>query len=39
MERFFTDLEEAEAAAFYRRTGTLGRVLMGIEREGFALPS
>ena len=39
MERFFLDLEQAEAAAFYRRTGTVGRVLMEIEREAFALPS
>ncbi len=39
MERFFTDLEQAEAAAFYRRTGTLGRVFMGIERDALALPS
>jgi TorA maturation chaperone TorD len=39
MERFFTDLEQAEAAAFYRRTGTLGRVFIGIEREALALPS
>jgi len=39
MERFFIDLEQAEAAAFYRRTGTVGRVLIGIEREAFALPS
>ena len=27
MERFFLDLEQAEGAAFYRRTGTVGRVL------------
>jgi TorA maturation chaperone TorD len=37
--RFFADLEQAEAADFYRRVGTLGRVFMGIETEGFALPS
>jgi TorA maturation chaperone TorD len=37
--RFFTDLENAEAADFYRRIGTLGRVFMEIESEAFALPS
>jgi TorA maturation chaperone TorD len=39
MERFFTDLEQAEAADFYRRVGTLGRVFIAIEQEAFALPS
>jgi TorA maturation chaperone TorD len=39
MERFFSDLEQAEAAELYRRTGTLGRVFIGIEREALALPS
>lgn len=39
MERFFSDLEQAEAADFYRRVGTLGRVFMTIERQAFALPS
>jgi TorA maturation chaperone TorD len=39
LERFFTDLEQAEAAELYRRIGTLGRVFIGIEREAFALPS
>jgi len=39
MERFFSDLEQAEAADFYRRVGALGRVFMAIEREGFVLPS
>jgi TorA maturation chaperone TorD len=38
MERFFIDLEAAEAAEFYRRIGTLGRVFIAIEREAFALP-
>ena len=38
MERFFIDLEEAEAAELYRRIGTLGRVFIAIEREAFALP-
>ena len=37
--RFFADLERAEAANFYRRVGTLGRVFMDIETEAFALPS
>lgn len=39
IERFFSDLEQAEAARFYRRVGTLGRVFMEIETEAFALPS
>jgi TorA maturation chaperone TorD len=39
MERFFADLEQAEAAELYRRIGTLGRVFIGREREAFALPS
>ena len=37
--RFFADLEQAEAADFYRRLGTLGRVFMEIETEAFALPT
>jgi TorA maturation chaperone TorD len=37
--RFFADLERAEAAEFYRRIGTLGRVFMEIETEAFALPA
>jgi TorA maturation chaperone TorD len=37
--RFFTDLEQASEADFYRRVGTLGRVFVVIEREGFALSS
>jgi TorA maturation chaperone TorD len=37
--RFFADLERAEEADFYRRVGTLGRVLIDIETEAFALPS
>ena len=37
--RFFADLERAEAADFYRRVGTLGRVFVDIETEAFALPS
>jgi TorA maturation chaperone TorD/DNA-binding transcriptional regulator YdaS (Cro superfamily) len=39
MGRFFSDLEQAEAAGFYRRVGTLGRVFMEIETAAFALPS
>ena len=35
--RFFTDLEHAEAADFYRRVGTLGRVFFEIESEAFRL--
>lgn len=37
--RFFADLERAEAANFYRRIGTLGRVFMEVETQAFALPS
>jgi TorA maturation chaperone TorD len=37
--RFFADLEGAEAADFYRRIGTLGRVFIEIETEAFALPA
>jgi TorA maturation chaperone TorD len=37
--RFFTDLESAEAADFYRRVGTLGRIFVDIEAVAFALPS
>lgn len=37
--RFFADLERAEAAHFYRSVGTLGRTLIALEAEGFALPS
>jgi len=35
--RFFADLEKAEAAAFYRRVGALGREFMAIESEAFTL--
>ena len=34
--RFFTDMERAEAADFYRHLGTLGRVFIDIETEAFA---
>ena len=37
--RFFGDLEQAEAADFYRNVGTLGRLFVDIETEAFALPS
>lgn len=37
--RFFADLEQAEAADFYRAVGTLGRVFMEIEAEAFLLLS
>jgi TorA maturation chaperone TorD len=37
--RFFADLEQAEAANFYRKVGTLGRLFVEIETEAFALPS
>jgi TorA maturation chaperone TorD len=36
--RFFADLERADAADFYRRIGTVGRVFIEIEVEAFALP-
>lgn len=35
--RFFSDLEGAKSANFYRRVGTLGRAFMEIEAEAFAL--
>ena len=35
--RFFSDLERAEAADFYRPVGTIGRLLIDIETEAFAL--
>jgi TorA maturation chaperone TorD len=37
--RFFADLEQAQAADFYRRVGTLGRTFIEIETEAFALPT
>lgn len=37
--RFFADLENADAADFYRRVGTLGHVFMDIEAEAFDLPA
>jgi TorA maturation chaperone TorD len=35
--RFFADLEQAKAAVFYRRIGTIGRTFIEIESEAFAL--
>ncbi|HEY5130552.1 MAG TPA: molecular chaperone TorD family protein, partial [Bradyrhizobium sp.] len=37
MGRFFADLEREDAAHFYRAVGTIGRLLMDIETEAFAL--
>jgi TorA maturation chaperone TorD len=37
MGRFFSDLERADAAKFYRSVGTIGRLFMDIETEAFAL--
>ena len=37
--RFFSDLEQAEAADFYRSVGTIGRLFVDIETEAFALPA
>src|SRR6266446_10530976 len=37
--RFAADLEQAEAADFYRGVGRLGRVFIDIETDAFALPS
>jgi TorA maturation chaperone TorD len=37
--RFFADLERVEAGEFYRRVGSLGRVLIEVETEAFALPA
>jgi TorA maturation chaperone TorD len=36
---FFSDLEQAAAADFYRQVGALGRVFIEIETEAFSLPS
>lgn len=36
--RLFADIERAQAADFYRRVGSLGRVFIEIETEAFALP-
>jgi TorA maturation chaperone TorD len=37
MGRFFNDLERADAANFYRPVGTIGRLLIDIETEAYAL--
>jgi TorA maturation chaperone TorD len=37
ISRFFTDLENADAADFYRAVGAVGRVFTGIELEAFGL--
>ncbi len=37
--RFFADLEKAESARFYRHVGAVGRLLVQIETEAFALAS
>jgi TorA maturation chaperone TorD len=37
--RLFADIERAQAADFYRRVGSLGRVFIKIETEAFSLPS
>jgi TorA maturation chaperone TorD len=39
MARFFADIEQAQAAAFYRSVGMLGRVFMQIETEAFTRPA
>jgi TorA maturation chaperone TorD len=35
--RFFSDLELAESATFYKSVGSLGRIFMEIETEAFSL--
>jgi TorA maturation chaperone TorD len=37
--RFFSDLEQAKSADFYRAVGVLGRAFIDIETEAFALPT
>jgi TorA maturation chaperone TorD len=37
--RFFADLEQAESARLYRPLGAIGRLLVALEREAFALES
>ncbi|MBI4273266.1 MAG: molecular chaperone TorD family protein [Rhizobiales bacterium] len=37
--RFFSDLERADTASFYRAVGTIGRVFVDIEIEAFAFES
>jgi len=38
IDRFFVDLERAQAADFYRAVGALGRLFIQLETEAFALP-
>ena len=38
-ERFFTDLEDAKSARFYRPVAALGRLFIEIETEAFAMDS
>lgn len=38
IERFFADLEAAQAARFYRPVGAIGRVFIDIETRAYALP-
>lgn len=35
--RFFADLEQAQAADFYRRVGTVGQLFIAVESEAFTL--
>jgi TorA maturation chaperone TorD len=35
--RFFADLEDVQAADFYRRVGTVGRLFIAVESEAFTL--
>ena len=37
IERFFVDLERADAADFYRHVGTVGRLFIETETEVFAM--
>jgi TorA maturation chaperone TorD len=39
MGRFFSDLEHAKHADFYRHVGALGRVFLEIETEALDLPA
>ncbi|MGH6728374.1 MAG: molecular chaperone TorD family protein [Pseudolabrys sp.] len=38
-DRFFADLENAEAADFYRKLGALGRAFIDVEVQAFELPA
>jgi TorA maturation chaperone TorD len=39
MGRFFVDLQEAEAAVFYKTVGRLGQQFLDVERQYFSLPA